>query len=206
MKLERDEFLVTFDTGKATTDALISVIRKAGYESSIVTGERDSPVTPTPHADEFNSPLFTESMTRARAENKLVLLDFKAKWCVPCLRLEKETFADPTVAELLKQFVLVKIDTDEHPELAKHFGVVGLPDLRFLESDGSEVKRLTDFQDAELFTETLNTLLSRGSDQETSANQAERPLNDITDEGGNIRQAFNDASGKVRVVMLVSPG
>ena len=89
-----------------------------------------------------------------------MLLDFKATWCVPCLRLEKETFADPDVAELLKQLVLVKVDTDEHPELAKHFGVVGLPDLRFLNSDGVEVKRLTDFQDAEMFSETLRSMLS----------------------------------------------
>lgn len=160
MKLDRDEFLVTFDGGKTTTDDLISVIRKAGYVSSIVTSDSQSPVTPSKNEGEFSDPLLTEALATAKAEDKLVLLDFKATWCVPCLRLEKETFTDPDVAELLKQFVLVKVDTDEHPELAKHFGVVGLPDLRFLNSDGIEVKRLTDFQDAELFTETLRSVQS----------------------------------------------
>lgn len=66
--------------------------------------------------------------------------------------------AVPRVAELLKQFVLVKIDTDEHPGLAKHFGVIGLRDLRFLSSDGNEIKRVTDFQNAELFVETLRLI------------------------------------------------
>lgn len=158
MQLDQDEFLVTFDGGKATTDDLILIVRKAGYASSIVTGDIQSPVA-TPKKDgEFSDPLLTEALARAKAEGKLVLLDFKAMWCVPCLRLEKETFADPNVAELLKQFVLVKVDTDEHPEFAKHFGVVGLPDLRFLNSDGSEIKRLTDFQDAELFVDTLRSV------------------------------------------------
>lgn len=158
MQLDRDEFVVTYDTDKVTTDELISIIRKAGYNSSVVTGETTTREATQQQREEFSDPLLTEALATAKSENKLVLLDFKATWCVPCRRLEKETFADPIVAELLKQFVLVKIDTDEHPELAKHFGVVGLPDLRFLKLDGSEVKRLTDFQDAEMFADTLRSL------------------------------------------------
>jgi len=159
MKLDRDEFLVTFDAGRATTDELIAIIRKAGYKSSIVTDESESPDTPAPNASEFTVPLLTEALAKAQAENKLVMLDFTAAWCAPCQRLEQETFADPTVAELLDRFVLVKIDTDEHPQLAKDFGVVGLPDLRFLNPDGSEVEHLRGFQGAELFAETLSALL-----------------------------------------------
>ena len=100
MKLDRDEFLVTFDGGKATTDDLISIIREAGYVSSIVTDDSQSPHTPSESVGEFSDPLLTEALATAKAEGKLVLLDFKATWCVPCLRLEKETFADPYVAEL----------------------------------------------------------------------------------------------------------
>lgn len=206
MKLDRDEFLVTFDGGKATTDDLISIIRKAGYVSSIVTGDSVKADTPSNDKGEFSDPLLTEALATAKAENKLVLLDFKATWCVPCLRLEKETFTDPNVAELLKQFVLVKVDTDEHPDLAKHFGVVGLPDLRFLKSDGTEVKRLTDFQDAELFTESLKAVLTPRANQDTTTAENRRLLNNIINDATSFRQAFNAASGKVRVVMLVSPG
>lgn len=206
MQLDRDEFLVTYSTSKATTDDLISIIRKAGYDSSIVTDATKTIERPHQEPREINDPVLTEALAIAKAENKLVLLDFMAKWCVPCKRLEKETFADPTVAELLNQLVLIKIDTDEHPELAKHFGVVGLPDLRFLKSDGSEVKRLADFQDAELFTDTLKSVLPTSADLETTSAKGQRPLNDITEEASNFRQSFNDSSGNVRVVMLVSPG
>jgi len=206
MKLDRDEFLVTFDGGRATTDDLISIIRKAGYVSSIVTSDSAIADTPSQGDGDFSDPLLTEALATAKAENKLVLLDFKATWCVPCLRLEKETFADPSVAKLLKEFVLVKVDTDEHPDLAKHFGVVGLPDLRFLKSDGTEVKRLTDFQDAALFTETLKAVLSPGANQDTTTTESRKLLNDIINDATSFRQAFNDARGKTRVVMLVSPG
>ena len=85
--------------------------------------------------------------------------DFMASWCVPCKRMEKETFTDPTVAKLLEQVVFLKVDTDEHEGLARHFGVEGLPDVRFLNPDGTALHSLNDFQDAEQFSEALRGLL-----------------------------------------------
>lgn len=58
-----------------------------------------------------------------------------------------------------ERVVFLKVDTDEHAELAKHFDVEGLPDIRFLNPDGTEVHRLNDFQDAELFSDSLRRLL-----------------------------------------------
>lgn len=161
MKIDRDEFVVTFDSGKAQADELIGFIRKAGYTSYVVTdSSRDS----TPDGDDAGSRddlIFTAALERSAREDKPIVLDFVASWCVPCKRMETETFAVPQVAKLLERVVFVKVDTDEHPALAKHFEVEGLPDIRFLKPDGTEVRRLNDFQDAELFTEALQKLLSR---------------------------------------------
>ncbi len=56
---------------------------------------------------------------------KPVLVDFTATWCGPCKMLNQ------TLAELEQkyggQFEVVKIDVDEHPDLASMFQVDGIP-------------------------------------------------------------------------------
>jgi thioredoxin 1 len=210
MKLDRDEFVVTYAGGNAREEDLISIIREAGYTANVVTGEVGTDESIGTDNGSLDDPLFTEALDRAKRERKPIVLDFMASWCVPCKRMEKETFADPEVAKLLKQVVFLKVDTDEHPDLAKHFSIEGLPDIRFLDSDGTEVRRLTDFQDAALFSETLNKLLSPASENESSREAAavdELPsLNDLSNDASEFRQTFNNAKGSVRVIVLVSPG
>jgi len=83
-----------------------------------------------------------------------------AVWCAPGKRLVKETFVDKKVTALLERCILLKIDTDSHPELAKHFNVASLPDIRFLSADGKEIKKLTGFQTPESFAVELTDLLN----------------------------------------------
>jgi thioredoxin 1 len=60
---------------------------------------------------------------------KTVVMDFAAEWCGPCKMLSPEM---EQVAEKLDgQVVVVKVNIDEHPELAQHFQVSSIPDVRF---------------------------------------------------------------------------
>ena len=152
MELERDEFVVTFDTSKIGVADLLAANEKSGFPARVVTETAElTQIEPLPDEVE-EPPFFREAFARAALERKPLVLDFMATWCLPCLRMQKETFPDARVAGLLERVVFLTIDTDEYPVLAKKFGVVGLPDLRLLSFDGQEIKRFLDFQSPEAFS------------------------------------------------------
>jgi thiol:disulfide interchange protein DsbD len=162
MRLERDEFVITYDPLKTNENRMLTTFKDAGYRATIVTNVAKAEAgtaLPAPVAD---PPFFTEALAQAKRERKPVVLEFYAEWCAPCKRMLKETFAEPKVAALLERCVLLKIDTDRYPGLAKKCGVVSLPDVRLLAPDGSEKKRLLDFQSPETFTAELQQLLDLG--------------------------------------------
>ncbi len=59
-----------------------------------------------------------EAFDRARRENKLILLDSGATWCHWCHVMDRVTYEDAEVAELLNsRFVPVRIDRDRLPQV-----------------------------------------------------------------------------------------
>jgi thioredoxin 1 len=76
-------------------------------------------------------------LDRLVSEHDVALVDFYADWCGPCKMLE------PTVAELAAETpaAVLKVDIDQHRELAGRFQVQGVPTL-YLFADGEPVERL----------------------------------------------------------------
>ena len=85
------------------------------------------------------------AFTRARTEDKPILLDIGAVWCHWCHVMDGESYEDPSVAEVLnRDFVCVKVDRDERPDVDARYqravqalsGQGGWPLTAFLTPEG----------------------------------------------------------------------
>ncbi len=96
----------------------------------------------------------------ARNDSIPMLVDFTATWCGACKELDKLTFADPAVSREAGRFLAVKVDAtdDEDPAVVRtmeRLRVVGLPTVLLFDSQGNEVRRFTDFVEADDFLRAL---------------------------------------------------
>lgn len=63
-------------------------------------------------------PWGSEAFEKAKKEKKLVLVSIGYSACHWCHVMEKESFEDPEVADLMnKKYVCIKVDREEHPEV-----------------------------------------------------------------------------------------
>lgn len=86
------------------------------------------------------------------SKNKKVLVDFYATWCGPCRMLLPVL---EELAEELSDVQILKINVDEHQDLARAFGVTSIPTL-FVFEDEKATKRLSGYMPKEALKEHLN--------------------------------------------------
>jgi thioredoxin-related protein len=92
----------------------------------------------------------------AKQENKLVMVDLFTEWCHWCQELEKKVYPDARVVRLVREgFVAVKVDGEQNRKLVEQFKVEGYPTVVILEPGGSEIKRITGYEPAEVFAADL---------------------------------------------------
>ena len=91
---------------------------------------------------------FSEGLKSAQVHSQLVIVDFGARWCPSCVRLETEIFSSPQFQHVARNFVKVKLDSDilENSVLQEKYHVEGIPTVVITNSAGEEILRFVDYQ------------------------------------------------------------
>ena len=105
------------------------------------TGLQVDGATATPNDNKFTKPDYDKLLS----DNKALLIDFYAPWCIPCKQME------PSLKKLSAKYAgkvhIARINIDEAKELTKQLNVDAIPVLTVYK-DGKEIKRVIGLQSA----------------------------------------------------------
>jgi len=103
-------------------------------------------------------------LAKAQQEQKWVMLDFYADWCISCKEMEVNTFTNPEVSKELKQLVLLQADVTanslENQALLKRFGLFGPPGILIFNQNSEEQKeqRVIGYMPPQRFAERFKSI------------------------------------------------
>jgi uncharacterized protein len=97
---------------------------------------------------------------RATAEKRFVILDLEAVWCHWCHVMEKTTYADPEVENLLaSKYLPVRVDQDANPDLSSRYGDWGWPATIVFGPDGTEIAKIRGYIEPERMQALLKAVI-----------------------------------------------
>lgn len=90
----------------------------------------------------------------------LVMVDFWAVWCGPCQMVAP--IVDELAVEYKDKIKVMKLNTDENPEIAGKYQVMSIPTILIFKN-GQPVERLVGAVPKRKFKEVLDSLLAQTS-------------------------------------------
>jgi len=105
-------------------------------------------------------------------EPRKIFVDVYTNWCGWCKKMDKETFSDPEVVEMVNEkFYAVKLnaentepitmagDTTTAQMIARSMGVTGYPTIVYIKEDFKTIQPVPGYQNAKKFKDTLEKIL-----------------------------------------------
>ncbi|SDJ08659.1 Peptidase family M3 [Pedobacter sp. ok626] len=117
----------------------------------------------------FNHGTWAEIKAMAKAQNKLIFVDFYTVWCAPCKQMTMNVFPQKEAGDFYnKNFIAYKVDAEkgEGPALAKEYKVSGYPTLAYINYNGEVIHRLTSSTDVKELIEHGKMALTPRNDYE----------------------------------------
>ncbi|MCE9637568.1 MAG: thioredoxin fold domain-containing protein [Planctomycetes bacterium] len=150
------------------TTSLALVLAGASFGAARADETGPAPQAPAAEAKavgvvfEQGKPAFADVLAKAKAAGKPVFVQFSTDWCGWCRKLEKDTFGQASVGELMNGFVNVYIDAEkgEGIELAKKYAASGFPTLVVMDADGGEIDRIVGYMAPAAFTTEIKRIQS----------------------------------------------
>lgn len=97
-----------------------------------------------------------EGFQKAKDKYPLIVFDFWASWCPPCRMMSP--ILDNLSKKMSGDVAFAKINTDEHAETAKEFGISAIPTFLIFK-DGEMVDRVTGAMPEPEFEKKLQSFL-----------------------------------------------
>ena len=100
------------------------------------------------------------ALLAAKEQGKPVFVYARSRYCGACKQFEAETFTNETVIERLnKNFILMSIDVDEQRTETRNFKIRATPTEIFLDSNGTEIKKLIGYRTNQTFLDEINKIV-----------------------------------------------
>lgn len=104
------------------------------------------------------------AVQQAKANRRIIMVDFYTEWCGWCKELDKRTYTDPAVIKLSRQMVSLKLDAENAgAKLAEQFKIDGYPTIIFMDASGREVHRVSGFREGPDFANEMKTALKNAA-------------------------------------------
>ncbi len=92
------------------------------------------------HTDIRWLPWGDEAFGKARKEKKPILLDLSAVWCHWCHVMDETSYSDDEIIDLInKEFVAIRVDIDQRPDIRERYNFGGYPTTAFLDDEGGVI-------------------------------------------------------------------